>query len=89
MPTGDRPDSPGRLTWRIDALDQWRKDLDARIAVLESKVSNIVFDDKLAQELAKKLDQRSTYTFALWQKLGAGIVSLVLVAGELKTLLGF
>ena len=88
MPTGDRPDSPQRLTWRIDALDQWRQDLDGRVAVLESKVGNIVFDDKLAQELAKKLDERSTYSFALWQKVGAGLASLVIVAGELKTLLG-
>ena len=88
MPTGDRPDTPQRLTWRLDALDQWRKELDARVAVLESNVSNIVFDDKLAQALAKKLHERSTYSFALWQKIGAGLASLVIVAGELKTLLG-
>lgn len=89
MPTGDRTDSPQLLTWRLDALDQWRKDLDGRVAVLESKVSNIVFDDKLAQELAKKLHERTTHSFTVWQKLLGGIVSLVIVAGELKTLLGF
>lgn len=88
MPAGDRPDTPQRLTWRLDALDQWRKDVDGRVAVLESKVGDIVFDDELAQALADKLDERSTYSFALWQKIGAGLASLVIVAGELKTLLG-
>lgn len=72
----------------MDALDQWRGELDRRVAVLESKVGDIVFDDKLAQELANRLRERNRYSFSLWQKLAAGLVSLVIVAGELKSLLG-
>lgn len=88
MPAGDWRNSPERNAWRLDALDEWRKDLDGRVAVLESKVGDIVFDDKLAQELAKKLDARTTHTFTLWQKLAGGLVSAVIVAGELKSLFG-
>lgn len=87
MPTGDREDSPQRLTWRLDSLDAWRTEIEGRVAVLESNVGNIVFDDKLAKELADKLHKRTTYTFTLWQKSLAALVSLVIVAGELKTLL--
>lgn len=88
MPSVDREDSPQRLTWRMDAIDQWRDMLDKRVAVLESKVGDIVFDDKLAQELANRLRERNRYSFSLWQKLAAGLVSLVIVAGEIKSLLG-
>ena len=88
MPPSEYPDSPERNSWRLDALDEWRKDIDGRVAVLESKVGDIVFDDKLAQELAHRLRERNRYSFTLWQKLGAGLVSLVIVAGEIKSLLG-
>lgn len=88
MPTGDREDSPQRLTWRLDALDSWRSELEGRMAVIESKVSNIVFDDRLAQALTKKLEERTTHHFTLWQKALAVLVSLVVVAGGIKTLLG-
>lgn len=88
MPAGEWRNSPERNAWRLDALDEWRKDLDGRVAVLESKVGDIVFDDKLAQELANRLKERNRYSFSLWQKLGAGLVSLVIVAGEVKSLFG-
>lgn len=88
MPASDRPDTPARLTWRLDALDTWRQNLDGRVAVLESKVGNIVFDDKLAQELADRLRARSQYQFTAWQKVLGGLVSLVVVAGEIKNLFG-
>lgn len=88
MPASDWRSSPERNAWRLDALDEWRKDLDGRVAVLESKVGDIVFDDKLAQELANRLKERNRYSFSLWQKLTAGLVSLVIVAGEIKSLLG-
>lgn len=86
MPPSDRADSAQRLTWRMDALDEWRKQLDGRVAVLESKVGDIVFDDKLAQELAERLRQSKTYTFALWQKVLAAALSVALFAGAIKTL---
>lgn len=88
MPESDRSDSPQRLTWRLDSLDRWRQNIEGRVAVLESQVGNIVFDDKLAKELAEKLHQRTTYSFSLWQKALAGLVSLVIVAGEVKSLFG-
>lgn len=88
MPPVDRRSSVERNSWRLDALDEWRKETDGRVAVLESKVANIVFDDKLAQELADRLKARSQYKFTAWQKFVGGLVSLVIVAGEIKTLLG-
>ena len=69
-----------RNEWRLDALDVWRKDLDGRVAVMESKVNDLRFSDAVAEALAAKLDDRRRVTFTVMEKTGAGVFALVLVA---------
>ncbi len=70
-----------RIRWRLDALDTWRNELDARMAVMESKVNDLRFTDAVADALAKKIDARnSALALTVMQKVGAGLFALILVA---------
>lgn len=76
-----------KLIWRIDALDKWRSEIDGRMAVLESKVNDLTFSDRVAEALATKLEQKRNIEFTIWQKVGAGFVGAVAIAGGIKGLL--
>ena len=58
-----RVDAPelriARLEWRLDALDAWRKDIDAMVLSNRAKLQEIVKADELAELLADKLDDRT------------------------------
>lgn len=68
-----------RVRWRLNALDAWRKDIDARLAVMESKVNDLRFTDAVAQELAKKLDAQRHLRLSVMQKIGGGMFAVALV----------
>lgn len=68
-----------RNEWRIDALDEWRKDLDGRVAILESKVNDLRFSDAVAEALSEKLDRSRRLELTVWQKLAGGCFALLLV----------
>ncbi len=68
-----------RIRWRIDALDEWRKDLDGRIAVVESQVNDLRFTDLVAEKLSEQLAHRHRLDLTIMQKIGAGVFAIVLV----------
>ncbi len=81
----DRDDDPllvqlARIRWRISALDGWRKEIDARVAILESRVSDLRFTDAVAEQLAAKLSAKRRLELTLMQKVGGGVFALMLVA---------
>lgn len=41
-----------RNGWRLDALDEWRKDIDGRMAVMESEVATIRETRKMQEQLS-------------------------------------
>ncbi len=68
-----------RIRWRLAALDDWRKEADGRVAVLESKVNDLRFTDEVAAKLAERLSARRRLELTFMQKVGAGVFALVLV----------
>lgn len=68
-----------RILWRLDALDEWRRHMDKRLSVLESKVSNMTLTDKVAELLAEKLSEKKRLELTAFQKVGAGMFAVMLV----------
>ncbi len=73
-----------RLAWRIDALDEWRKDVDLDRA----RLKDLVKADEIAEAVAKKVNHERTLQLTLVQKAVAFLVGAVAVAGGIKGLLG-
>lgn len=70
--------------WRLDALDAWRHEEDARMTVMESKVNDLRFTDAVASALADKLAAQQPplldqLQLTIWKKIGAGLFALALV----------
>lgn len=68
-----------RLVWRVDALDDWRKELDGRVAIMESKVNDLRFSDAVAEALLEKLHDKRRLELTVLQKAGAGVFAVLLV----------
>lgn len=68
-----------RIRWRLDALDEWRKEVDGRVSVVESKVNDLRFSDEVANALAKQLAASRRLELTIVQKVGAGLFALALV----------
>lgn len=68
-----------RNEWRLGALDEWRKDLDGRVAILESKVNDLRFSDAVAEALSERLERKRRLELTLMQKLAGGCFALLLV----------
>lgn len=69
-----------RHDWRLEALDQWRKETDKRVSVLESKVHDLEFTNEVADALAKRIaEDRRRLELTVVQKIGAGLFALALV----------
>lgn len=64
-----------RLEWRADAIDKWRADVDARIAVLESEIITEREARRLREALARQGHIRLT-TFQKWAGILVGCVAL-------------
>lgn len=77
-----------RATWRLDALDKWRDETEKRISILESKVSDMTLTEEVANLLSKRLAEHRREAWTIWQKLGAGIAGVVVLAESVKNLLG-
>ncbi len=73
-----------RLAWRIDALDEWRKDVDLDRA----RLKDLVKADEIAEAVAKKVNHERTLQLTLVQKAVAFLVGALAVAGSIKGLLG-
>lgn len=68
-----------RHDWRLEALDQWRREVEKRVSVLESKVHDLEFTNEVAEALAKRLDVRRKLELSLVEKIGGGAFALLLV----------
>ena len=70
-----------RLEWRADALDKWRSEVDARVAVLESEIITEREARRLREALARQGHIRLT-SFQKWAGIIVGLVAVAdLVAG--------
>lgn len=81
-----------RLSWRVDALDAWRKELDTKLLRIEAQVSEIVSSERIADEVALRLatarDARRRLELTFLQKFAVVVVSLVSLAGAAKEFIG-
>lgn len=77
--SSDRQRTVDRIAWRLDALDEWRKNIEGRVIVLESNVNDLRFTNEVAEALARKLDQKRELEITLRQKVGGGAFALLLV----------
>lgn len=81
-----------RNTWRLDALDEWRKEVERRLAVIESEVHTIEETRKLNEALARNAkstadnitairDKQGQLRLTRMQTLGGTIVGAAAIAG--------
>lgn len=75
-----------RIDWRLDALDSWRKDVDARVAVLESEIVTEREARMLREALNANTAQQGRVRLTRLQMAGAGLVGLVAVADFVRSL---
>ena len=68
--------------WQLRALDDWRKDLDRRVAVLESQIVT----EQQARALTEALKRRDHIRLTGAQRAAAGLVGLVAVADFIRAL---
>lgn len=70
-----------RHAFRLDALDEWRDTVDARLQRLDESVRNMVNAQEVADAVAARLGARKRLELTLWQKLiGAVVVTATLYA---------
>lgn len=70
-----------KIGWRLDALDKWRAEMDARVAVLESEIITEREARRLREALARQGHVRLT-SFQKWAGIVVGMVAVAdLVAG--------
>ncbi len=65
-----------RLVWRIDALDQWRKEIEQRLGLLNSKVDGLTRADEIAEAVAQKMRQEHSLNLTIVQKGAATLFAL-------------
>lgn len=46
-----------RLAWRLDAIDEWRKDIEARVSGNQRELDRLVKADEIADAVASKLNE--------------------------------
>ena len=78
-----------RHSWRLDALDEWRKETDKRVAILESEV----LTEKSARLLQEALARQVLYggdlpnvEALLRQNLRGGDVAIIMGSGTIYTI---
>lgn len=52
-----------RLAWRLDALDQWRKDLDRWCATTDLTLDGLTKADEIATAVAEKMESTRQIRF--------------------------
>jgi hypothetical protein len=65
---------------RLNEFEAWRRRDEPRIAAL-------ALGAEVAAEVRKALDERSSHTWTLWQKIAAAVVGLPTFAGSVVALL--
>lgn len=85
-----------RIGWRLDALDEWRKEVDKRVSVLESNVeterqtrllNDALRSRDIADAVSQKLRNDASFGITTVQKIGALLLGLLVAAGTIKGLL--
>lgn len=57
-----------RLAWRADAIDAWRKDVEARLTWNTRELERLVKADEIADAVASKMNEREGWHLTLVQK---------------------
>lgn len=81
-----------RNSWRLDALDKWRAQIEHRVGDLETQVSELVKSDEIADAVALRVNQdkrlhltskqqRWAWTFGAFTAMGS-LSGLVAVVGQ-------
>lgn len=68
-----------RNSWRLDALDKWRTEIDGRLSRLEQRVGDLTKADEIAEAVAQKMRSERTLGLTFVQKVGGGLFALALV----------
>lgn len=76
------------ILWRLAALDEWRKDMDGRMSVLESNVETEKQVRMLAEAVNLRKEKDVRIGFTGLQKIGALLVALIVTADSIKGLIG-
>jgi hypothetical protein len=86
MPDSDVELAILRLAWRVDALDDWRSDVDRRVAGNERELARLVKADEIAEAVAEKMKHERVLGLTFVQKAAASLVGLVVLADGIKGL---
>lgn len=81
------PPNLRRIEWRLDALDDWRRGVDDRLAGLEAGVRELVNADKIAAAVANAMHDQALETrnvsFTRAQKIAGWVGLAIAGAGAL------
>lgn len=72
------------VRWRLRALDEWRKELDRRVSVLESEVVT----EREARRLREALSKHGQLQLTKAQQLAGLLVGAVAIADLVRSLVG-
>lgn len=75
-----------RLAWRLDALDQWRKETDDALHELENGLRAIVNEDEIEKAVRTAVRKERTVGLTFVQKLALTIVAGITIADGIKGL---
>lgn len=73
-----------RLSWRLGALDDWRKDVDRRLATMGEAIEKMDRSEEIAREVAKRLRPSAQLTW--YQKAGALLAGALVLSDAVKGL---
>lgn len=76
-----------RLAWRLDALDEWRREVSEQVAGNRRELERLVKADEIADAVADKVNETRTLHLTFVQKAAAFIVGLVAVADGIRGLI--
>lgn len=76
-----------RLAWRLDALDQWRKDVDKWCGAMDTRVGDLTRADEIADAIAVRVHAGRTLGLTALQKAIVIGAALIAAAGGLKGLI--
>ena len=87
MPTDDTRRSVDKNTWRLDALDEWRKDVERRLGKIESEVTTIEETRKLQEALVRAGRREHELRLTTSQKLGGLLLGAATLADLIRSVI--
>lgn len=82
-----------RIGWRLDALDEWRRETESRLGGIEQQVSELVKADQIAEAIARRMEANKELHLSVAQRywaIGFGVVaSLGSIGGIVALILQF